>query len=45
MQRFLKITFSYQPVNYLECKLWIMTKSKADTYGTNKFIENDRISY
>ena len=31
MQRFLKVTFSYQPVNYLEFKLWIMTKSKTKT--------------
>ena len=31
MQRFLKVTFSYQPANYLEFKLWIMTKSKTKT--------------
>ena len=41
MQRFLKVTFSYQPKNYLEIKLWVMTKSKTDTYGTNKFIKNN----
>ena len=31
MQRFLKVTFSYQPVDHLEFKLWIMTKSKTKT--------------
>ena len=31
MQRFLKVTFSYQPANYLEFKLWIITKSKTKT--------------
>ena len=31
MQRFSKVTFSYQPVNYLEFKLQIIRKSKAKT--------------
>ena len=29
MQKFLKVTFSYQTLNYLEFKLWIMTKNKT----------------
>ena len=29
MQRFLKFTFLYQPMNYFEVKLWIMTKNKT----------------
>ena len=29
--RFLKVTFSCQPENYLEFKLWIMIKSKTKT--------------
>ena len=29
MQRFLKVTFPYQPVNYLEFKLLIMAKTKV----------------
>ena len=28
---FLKVSFSYQPVNYLEFKLWIMANGKTKT--------------
>ena len=31
MQRLLKVTFAYQPMNYSEFKLWAMTKSKTKT--------------